>query len=160
MLRHVLPALGDAAVTRSDPGHGPGVARGAQDRDRADDARARLQPAPDDHEYRAGRRPTGSNPCRVRGAGSAKRARQIREASLAELETITLAVPPRYRLMVLLAAWCAMRFGELAELRRADVDVRACVVRVRRGVVRGRGGRVVKDPSPRRASGPWPSRRT
>ncbi len=88
----------------------------------------------------------GSNPCRVRGAGSAKRARQIRAATLAELETITLAVPPRYRLMVLLAAWCAMRFGELAELRRADVDVRACVVRVRRGVVRGDDGRVVKDP--------------
>ena len=88
----------------------------------------------------------GSNPCRVRGAGSAKRARQIRAATLAELETITLAVPPRYRLMVLLAAWCAMRFGELAELRRADIDVRACVVRVRRGVVRGDDGRVVKDP--------------
>ena len=38
--------------------------------------------------------------------------------------------------MVLLAAWCAMRFGELAELRRADVDVTNEVVHVRRGVVR------------------------
>lgn len=43
-----------------------------------------------------------ANPCRVRGAGSVKRARQIREASLAELEAIALAMPPRYRLMVLL----------------------------------------------------------
>jgi integrase len=45
-----------------------------------------------------------------------------------------------------LAAWCALRFGELAELRRADIDVKGGVVRVRRGVVRGADGRVVKDP--------------
>lgn len=87
-----------------------------------------------------------ANPCRVRGAGSAKRARRIEAATLAELEAIVTAMPPRYRLMVLLAAWCALRFGELAELRRADIDVRNAVVRVRRGVVRGDDGRVVKDP--------------
>ena len=101
-----------------------------------------------------------ANPCRVRGAGSVKRARQIREASLAELEAITLAMPPRYRLMVLLAAWCALRFGELTELRRSDIDVKNAVVRVRRGVVRGDDGRIVKDPSPRRGSAPSTSRRT
>src|SRR5258705_76750 len=60
------------------------------------------------------------NPCRVRGAGQAKRARTIRPASLGELEALVKALPERYRLMVLLAAWCALRFGELAELRRAD----------------------------------------
>jgi integrase len=87
-----------------------------------------------------------ANPCRVRGAGSAKRARQVKPATLPELEAIAAAVPPRYRVMVLLAAWCALRFGELAELRRGDIDVAAGVVRVRRGVVRGDGGRVVKDP--------------
>jgi integrase len=87
-----------------------------------------------------------ANPCRVRGAGSAQRARQIRAASLAELETIAASVPPRYRLMILLAAWCALRFGELAELRRADVDLRAGVVHVRRGVIRTPDGRAVKGP--------------
>lgn len=61
------------------------------------------------------------NPCRIRGAGTAKTARDIRPASLAELEALTAAMPPRYRLMVLLAAWCSMRFGELAELRRGEV---------------------------------------
>ena len=39
-----------------------------------------------------------------------------------------------------------MLFGELAELRRSDIDVKNAVVRVRRGVVRGDDGRVVKDP--------------
>jgi integrase len=87
-----------------------------------------------------------ANPCRVRGAGSARRARQIRPATLAELEAIAAAMPPRYRVMVLLAAWCALRFGELAELRRADIDVKGGVVRVRRGVVRTPDGRAVKGP--------------
>jgi integrase len=85
-----------------------------------------------------------SNPCRVRGAGNAKRARQIKAASIGELEAIAAGVPSRYRLMVLLAAWCALRFGELAELRRADIDVKGGVVHVRRGVIRGQDGRTVK----------------
>jgi integrase len=90
-----------------------------------------------------------ANPCRVRGAGKSKRARKIRPASIPELEAIVAALPARYRLMALLAAWCAMRFGELAELRRADIDVKNGVIRVRRGVVRPRkapGQRKVKDP--------------
>jgi integrase len=87
-----------------------------------------------------------ANPCRVRGAGSVKRAREIRPASLPELEALVNALPGRYRLMVLLAAWCAMRFGELAELRRGDIDVRNAVVHIRRGVIWGDAGRVVKDP--------------
>jgi integrase len=87
-----------------------------------------------------------TSPCRVRGGGQAKRVKRIRPASLAELETIAASVPGRYRLMVLLAAWCALRFGELAELRRADIDVTNAVIRVRRGVVTVGGGRVVKGP--------------
>jgi integrase len=87
-----------------------------------------------------------ANPCRVRGAGSAKRARDIRPASLPELEALAAAMPPRYRLMVLLAAWCALRFGELAELRRSDIDVKNAIVHVRRGVVSTDGGLVVKGP--------------
>lgn len=87
-----------------------------------------------------------ANPCRVRGAGSARREKQIKPASLPELETIATTVPAKYKLMVLLAAWCAMRFGELTELRRADIDVTNGVVHVRRGVIRGGSGRTVKGP--------------
>ena len=87
-----------------------------------------------------------ANPCRVRGAGASKRARPIHMATLAELEVIVTAMPPRYRLMVLLAAWCQLRFGELTELRRADIDLKDSVIRVRRGVARGDAGRQVKDP--------------
>ena len=59
-------------------------------------------------------------------------------------------MPERYRLMVPLAAWCALRFGELVELRRSgieivkrvehDQDVQRVyprgVVKIRRGAVR------------------------
>jgi integrase len=87
-----------------------------------------------------------ANPCRVRGAGQAKRAKTIHAATLPELEALVKALPERYRLMALLAAWCALRFGELTELRRSDIDVRNAVIRVRHGVIRGESGRLVKDP--------------
>lgn len=89
-----------------------------------------------------------ANPCRIRGAGQTKRAKKIRPATLAELETIATAVPPKYQLMVLFAAWLALRFGELAELRRndLDLDLDAGVVHIQRGVVRTNTGRKVKDP--------------
>jgi integrase len=87
-----------------------------------------------------------ANPCRVRGAGNTARVKQIRPATLPELEAIAAAMPARYRLMVLLGAWCALRFGELAELRRADIDVKNGIVHVQRGVVRLKGARKVKGP--------------
>jgi integrase len=83
-----------------------------------------------------------ANPCRIRGAGQAQTARRAVPATLAELEVIAAAMPDRLRLMVLLAAWCGLRFGELAELRRTDIDLAHGVLYVRRGVVRA-GGQVI-----------------
>lgn len=48
--------------------------------------------------------------------------------------------------MALLAAWCALRFGELTELRRGDIDLRNTRVSITRGVVRVDGGFVVGAP--------------
>jgi integrase len=76
------------------------------------------------------------NPCVIRGAGTARRVHKIRPATLDELETITKAMPEPYQAMVLLASWCALRFGELTELRRMDIDLSDEVIRVRRAVVR------------------------
>ncbi len=52
----------------------------------------------------------------------------------------------RYQVMALLAAWCAMRFGELTELRRGVVDLRANRVKIRRGEVRVDGKFIVGPP--------------
>jgi integrase len=74
------------------------------------------------------------NPVSIRGAGVARRKHGIEPATLEELDTIVEEMPERLRLMVLLATWCALRYGELAELRRRDIDLTNEVIRVRRAV--------------------------
>ena len=93
------------------------------------------------------------NPCTIRGAGNAKRAHRIRPATLDEIATITEAMPEQYQAMVLLAAWCALRFGELTELRRRDITIDETdpqdaygVVRIERAVVRTASGFQVTTP--------------
>lgn len=77
-----------------------------------------------------------TNPCKVRGAGVAKRARSIEPATLDEIEAVVQEMPERYRALILLAAWCGLRIGELAELRRRDIEVERGLLHVTRGVVR------------------------
>jgi integrase len=87
-----------------------------------------------------------SNPCHIRAGGNAKRVHKVRPLSLDELGVLVEAMPERQQAMTLLATWCALRFGELAELRRKDVDLRSGVIRVRRGVVRVDGKTIVGTP--------------
>lgn len=107
-----------------------------------------------------------ANPCVIRGAGTARRVHKIRPASLDEIAAVTEAMPEQYQAMVLLAAWCALRFGELTELRRRDITIveptkeqrnaaeasgddppeSYGIVRVERAVVRVDGGFEVTTP--------------
>jgi integrase len=89
-----------------------------------------------------------SNPCQIRGAGSVVRESTTEPATVEQLDVIVANMPERLQLMIQLAAWCALRFGELAELRRKDItiDGQKAVVSVRRGVVSVKGGRVVGTP--------------
>ena len=59
-----------------------------------------------------------ANPCHISGAGNSKRVHKIKPLTLPELEALVATMPERQRLLVLLAAWCGLRFGELTELRR------------------------------------------
>ena len=86
------------------------------------------------------------NPCRVPKGGQVKRQHQIKPATPEELAAIVAAIPDRYKAMVSLAAWCALRFGELTEMRRKDVDLDDGVVRITRAVTRVKGQYVVGDP--------------
>ena len=61
------------------------------------------------------------NPCSVKGASS-EASKEQAIPTVAEVEALAEAVPVRYKAMVLLAAWCSLRFGELAALRRDRVD--------------------------------------
>jgi len=89
-----------------------------------------------------------ASPCHIRGAGDSPRQRDIEPATPYEIDAIATAMPGRLRMMVELAAWCQMRFGELAELRRRDIDMDAGEVRIRRAVVwlRTTGAPLVKEP--------------
>ena len=91
-----------------------------------------------------------ANPCHIRGAGTTKRVISIKTLTVAELAKLTLAMPTQYQAMILLASWCGLRFGELTELRRRDVDIdveaERGVLHVERAVVRAAGGFVVGAP--------------
>lgn len=87
-----------------------------------------------------------ANPCHIRGAGRAKKVHKTEPATLQELSQIVDAMPEHFQLMTLLAAWCAMRFGELVELRRKDIDLVKGVIHIRRGAVRVDGEIIIGTP--------------
>lgn len=78
------------------------------------------------------------NPAAVRGGGAATRKSKTVTASSDEVVTILEHMPEDRKLMVLLALWTALRYGEIAELRRSDVDLKRNVLQVRRAVTRSK----------------------
>jgi integrase len=74
------------------------------------------------------------NPCRIENGGHSKVQHEVLVVSLTQLEVIASTIHRRYQLMVLLGAWCGLRFGELTELRRGDIDLDEGVIRIRRAV--------------------------
>ncbi|WP_353708957.1 site-specific integrase [Cellulosimicrobium sp. ES-005] len=74
------------------------------------------------------------SPCRVEGAGQARRAVEPVTLEPHELAALAAAIRSDLSALVLLAGWGALRLGELLELRRADVDLKAGTVRVVRQV--------------------------
>jgi integrase len=128
--RHICPALGRHEVGRL----GPSAVRGwytelrARHQVTADDAyrvlRAILNTAVADEVITA-------NPCKVKGAGTA-RSPERPVASVAELQVAVEAAPERYRLALLLPAWCQLRRGEVLGLERRDVDLLHATIRIER----------------------------
>ena len=69
-----------------------------------------------------------------------------------EVAKLVEAVHPRYQAMVLLAAYCSLRFGELAGLRRSRLDLLHRTVTVDETAVELSGGRIVFGPPKTAAS--------
>jgi integrase len=91
------------------------------------------------------------NPCRVKGADRYD-VPERPVLTVAEVFAVSDSIAPRYRLLVLLAAFTALRFGELAALRRRDVDLEGLTVTVRRAQAELQGGRIF-DKAPKSAAG-------
>jgi integrase len=85
------------------------------------------------------------NPCRVKGAGR-EQAPERPIAMPGDVAAIAAAIEPRYRAMVLLGAYCSLRFGELAGLRRQRVDLLHRTIVVEEQGVELAGGHVVFGP--------------
>ena len=88
--------------------------------------RAVLNTAADDELIRR-------NPCRIKGAGVEHPAERP-VLTLAEVMSLADAIEPRYRMLVLLAVFGSLRWGELVGLQRSDFDLDIGLVRIERAV--------------------------
>jgi integrase len=62
------------------------------------------------------------NPCVIRGAGAEKTPERV-PPTLEQALALSDAIAPRWRMLVLLAAWSGLRWGELVALQRRSIDV-------------------------------------
>ncbi|NHA67481.1 tyrosine-type recombinase/integrase [Phycicoccus flavus] len=88
------------------------------------------------------------NPCRIKGAGS-EVASERPILTPAEVARLAEVIEPRYRLVVLLAVYGSLRWGELMGLQRNDLDLDLMTLTVRRSVSEVGGRLVVKGPKSR-----------
>lgn len=92
-----------------------------------------------------------ANPCRVRGAQSARTGKKVIPPTDAQLAMIVAVIPERFKALIYLAAEAGLRWGEATELRRSDVvverdadgAVKRVLVTVERAVARTAEGFVV-----------------
>jgi len=85
------------------------------------------------------------NPCRIKGA-STEKSPERPVLSIRQVSDLAEAIDPRYQALVLLAVFGSVRWGELAALRRYDIDLEAGIVRVVRQVTELSGGQLVPGP--------------
>lgn len=87
------------------------------------------------------------NPFAVRGGGRVRTGQRTQLATSGEVATMLEVIRPEWRAILLLGLWTGLRFGEIAALRRSDVDLKRGVLRVERSVARSRvAGVREKDP--------------
>jgi integrase len=81
-----------------------------------------------------------SNLCQIDRAMNTQRRREPVILEVAEVAALAEAITEQYKALVLLAAWCGLRWGEVIELRRRDVGVGCEVITISRGVTRDKDG--------------------
>jgi integrase len=91
------------------------------------------------------------NPCAIKKAGI-EESEERKTATLAEVGTLAAAMSERFRIVVLLAAWCQLRRGEILGLRRGDVDLEAGKIRIEQTAQFMGDGSIVFGP-PKTAAG-------
>ncbi|MCK1822922.1 site-specific integrase [Streptomyces sp. XM83C] len=80
------------------------------------------------------------NPCQIKGASTVHTPERP-TATVQEVYALADAIQPRYRVLVLMAGFLGLRWGELIGLHRRDLDLDRGTVRVRRAVAELTSGR-------------------
>ncbi|AXH46778.1 integrase [Mycobacterium phage Acolyte] len=133
--KRIYPVLGDTAVSEMTPAlvrawwAGMGKDYPTARRHAYNILRAVMNTALED-------RIVTENPCRIEQKAAAER--DVEALTPEELNTVAAEVHEHYRVAVYILAWTSLRFGELIELRRKDIDDDGEVMsfRVRRGAAR------------------------
>ncbi|MEP6655500.1 MAG: tyrosine-type recombinase/integrase [Myxococcales bacterium] len=90
------------------------------------------------------------NPCQIPGADQ-ERAAERPTLTVKQVFDLAAKVPERYRALILLATFGCLRWGEVAAVRRCDVDAVVGTVRVREAFTEQRGKGMVLGPTKSRA---------
>jgi integrase len=144
---HVVPFLGDKVLSAITTETVRTWRRHLLDNGRSDNTtakayrllRAILNTALDDNRIKR-------NPCRIKGADQEK-APERPVATVQQVFKLAELVPPRFRVLILAAAFTGLRWGELIALRRCDVDLDAPSVRVPRRLAQLSSGKLVEGPT-------------
>jgi integrase len=84
------------------------------------------------------------NPAQIRGAGAATTKKEAVILEVAEVGQLADTIADKYTALILISAWCGLRWGEVTELRRKDFTADCAVISVPRAVVH-RGGECIID---------------
>jgi integrase len=146
--RHLLPAFGDkplTSITRADvtTWYRKTLIGKPTARKHVYDLLAVIMRTAEDDELIA------RTPVRIKGASTIERAGSTEPATADELAVILRHTPERFRLMILLSVWCALRPAEVRVLRRSDVDTKGNLLKIRRAWDRTPGALDVKSPKTR-----------
>ena len=166
--RRAAEAADDGSLRRpagqADPAHARRHALADITADDIDDWYAKLLPhaptrrahaycaAVDHHAQRQHGPPSADSGLPVQGRARPTvihRTFEPKPATPQQIATIVENMPDKYRALILLAAWCGLRWGEVSELRRKDLDLASMSVRVERAVVWRKGQPTVGTPKSR-----------
>ena len=133
--KRIYPVLGDAAVSEMTPAlvrawwAGMGTKYPAARRHAYIVLRAVMNTAVEDKLL-------SESPCRIEQKAPAER--DVEAITLAELDIVAAELHEHYRVAVYVLAWTSLRFGELIELRKKDIDDDGTVMKLRvsRGAAR------------------------
>lgn len=91
------------------------------------------------------------NPCRIKG-GAVNETAERPVLTMVQVFNVAGEVPLRFRMLVLLATFASLRWGEVIALERRDIDLETCTIKVQRQIVELDDG-VIEVGPPKSAAG-------